>query len=262
MYDYRDSHKAPSKGLEYHAKFSRNPHRSMIWEMEKSALDNVVVELFEGNWYRHLDFACGTGRIIEHMQGRAAESVGIDVSESMLAVARSRLTDAELLQADITCSDVLGSRQFNLITAFRFFPNAQDELRSSAIAGLVRHLSDDGYLIFNNHKNYSSLSYRIGRILARRSLGEMRESEVHEMVRGAGLKIVRVYHMGVVPSTDRYRIAPIPVLHWLEKKLAKVKMLRSLSSNVVYVCRREDVTGSGADCRGMIVDSSDALQSS
>lgn len=258
MYDYRDSHKAPNKGLEYHAKFSKNPHRSMIWEMEKSALDDVIGELFGGRTYRHLDFACGTGRIIEHLQGRAAESVGIDVSESMLAVARPRLASAEFLNVDITCGDVLGDRQFDLITAFRFFPNAQDELRRGAIAGLVRHLSPGGYLIFNNHKNYTSLSYRVGRFLTRRPLGEMRESEVKEMLQDAGLKIIRVCHMGVVPSTDRYRIAPIPVLHWMEKKFAKIKILRSFASNVIYICCREDALSPCGNGKGLVPGANNA----
>lgn len=238
MADYRDSHQNPKKGVEYHAKFSKNPHRSMIWAIEKTVLSNLVASLFNGVPFRHLDFACGTGRIVEHLRAQAQLSVGVDVSESMLVVARSRLPDCELINADITRADVLGGRKFDLITAFRFFPNAQDELRRDAIGRLVDHLDSNGYLVFNNHKNHSSLAYRVGRILTSRPLGEMREKEVEEMLTAAGLRVVCTYHMGVIPSTDKYRIAPVRVLDWFERRLAKLPSLRSLASNVVYVCSR------------------------
>lgn len=236
--DYRNSHLDPQKGVEYHQKFSKNPHRTMIWEIEKTVLDDILRTFFTDTKIRHLDFACGTGRIIEHCQSRASESVGVDVSESMLDVARGRLIDCELLNADITCNDVLKDKKFNLITAFRFFPNAQDELRKSASASLVSHLASDGYLVFNNHKNYSSLSYRLGRLLSGRDLGEMRESEVREMLSWSGLTIVRTYHMGVIPSTDKYRVAPIPLLGRAERFLSRFASLRSLATNVIYVCVR------------------------
>ena len=79
----------------------------------------------------HLDFACGTGRILEYFAGRVDSSTGVDVSDSMMEVAGRWPPKAELIEADLTQNDVLGDRRFNLITAFRFFPNAEPELRQA-----------------------------------------------------------------------------------------------------------------------------------
>ena len=54
-----------------------------------------------------------------------------------------------VLLATIMMALILGL--FDLVTSFRFFGNAQDELRSSALAAINRHLRPQGYLIINNH---------------------------------------------------------------------------------------------------------------
>ncbi len=46
---------------------------------------------------RTLDVACGTGFLTQHLRGT---STGLDASERMLAVARQRMPDAELVQGD------------------------------------------------------------------------------------------------------------------------------------------------------------------
>ena len=119
-------------------------------------LKGVLDEYFAGKEVHHLDFACGTGRIIEFMSGHTTESTGVDVSPSMLAEARGKGIDARLIEADITDSDELAGETFNLITAFRFFLNAEPELRASAITALGKRLAPDGVLVFNNHHNSGS----------------------------------------------------------------------------------------------------------
>lgn len=66
--DYRVSHLNADKGVRYHAEFSSNPYRSMVWEMEKSILDRILNVFYKSCQKRinHLDFACGTGRILAY----------------------------------------------------------------------------------------------------------------------------------------------------------------------------------------------------
>ena len=60
-------------------------------------LDAVAETLATLSPARTLDVACGTGFLTRHLPGRIT---GLDQSARMLAVARSRLPDAELVQGD------------------------------------------------------------------------------------------------------------------------------------------------------------------
>ncbi len=234
MRDYRESHKDPMKGVEYHAKFTGNPYRSMMWRMEKDALDEIVSARLPAG-FDHLDFACGTGRIIEHFQSRAGRSTGIDISDSMLAVAKERLAGCTFVKADITRDSTLQERSFGLVTAFRFFANSQDELRYDAMTALSRLLSDNGVLVFNNHKNRWSLVYIVGKLL-RREQRDMSHSDVMRLTASSGLEILEVRHMGVLPATDRYQFFPIAVIDFLERRLSRWPFLRPVAANNIYVC--------------------------
>lgn len=236
--DYRDSHQDPGKGQSYHRQFTNNPYRSLIWEIEQKVLSRIVQKNLRDRDVRHLDFACGTGRILEYLQNDVDTSVGVDVSESMLNVARKRLTNCEIINADISKSDALNGRKFELVTAFRFFPNAQDDLRTDVLRRIVSHLSDDGVLVFNNHKNYTSTVFSLGRLIGRKDLHAMKSDEVEDLVNFAGLEIVDAYHIGAIPATDRYLFVPIWLLRPAENFFSRFKIFEKLSFNIIYVCKR------------------------
>lgn len=238
--DYRQSHLRADKGQSYHNRFLDNPHRSLIWEIEKGKLDAIRRRYYADREIRHLDFACGTGRILEHFEKDAVVSVGVDLSPSMLEVARERLERSEIIEADITKDDVLGDRKFNLITAFRFFPNAQMQLRREAMRQLVRHLDDDGCIVFNNHKNHGSLLYRLARFLRRGGDAGMSMTEVSELVCEFGLKVERTYHAGVFPSTEKHLFLPRPLLAPLERMLSACSVFRNLALDLIFVCKRAE----------------------
>jgi len=235
--DYRRSHLASGKGASYHATFSENPYRRLIWELERRVLDRVVREDFAGREIRHLDFACGTGRILKHIAPRAVMSVGIDVSPSMLAVAREDPGRAEILEADLTAVDILGDREFDLITAFRFFPNAEVRLREEAMRVLGRHLAPDGRLVFNNHKNLGSLKYRLARLRGRGGREGMSRQDARDLVARNGLAIERTYAVGFTPAGDERLFLPPTVLRRIEGGLARCPALKGLGENVIFICR-------------------------
>ncbi len=55
--------------------------------------------------------------------------------------------DVTFIEADLTQNDILENRQFDLITTFRFFPNAESELRDQVMKKLVKHLDVNGLII-------------------------------------------------------------------------------------------------------------------
>lgn len=237
--DYRQSHLQKNMGKHYHSRFSNNPHRSLIWEMEQDVLSSIRRRYYADHEISHLDFACGTGRILGHFEKDVSVSVGIDVSASMLEVARKRLQQSEIIEADITKDDVLGDRKFNLITAFRFFPNAQGSLRREAMSQLVKHLDDNGFVVFNNHKNYSSTIYRLARMLRRGGDAGMKMTEVKELLSESGLKIEEIYHIGVFPSTEKHLWLPRFMLGTLEKLFSSCNIFRNLALDLIFVCKRD-----------------------
>lgn len=234
---YTDSHKG--KGQDYHETFSPevNPYRAMIWRLEQRALNRILHDHLESRKVAHLDFACGTGRILGHFQGQVASATGVDVSSSMMEVASKVAPGAELLEADLTERDVLGDRHFDLITAFRFFPNAEPDLRREVFLILARHLAPGGVLVFNNHKNRSSLRRRISRLLGRESAqGTMTHAEVDALVAEARLHILEMIPLATMPFSETHPLAPVPLLEPLERRLSGLPALAPHAQHVVYVC--------------------------
>jgi SAM-dependent methyltransferase len=233
---YTESHKA--KGLDYHESFSPevNPYRAMIWRLERQALDGILRDHLAATKVAHLDFACGTGRLLGHFGGQVASATGVDVSSSMMDVARKVAPGAELIQADLTRNDVLGGRKFELITAFRFFPNAEPELRRAVMAVLAKHLAPQGVLVFNNHKNRNSLRRRISRLLGREDpSGTMTHADVEALVHGAGLRIRSIIPLAILPVSENHLLLPVSLVYSLERRISR-QALAPLAQHVIYVC--------------------------
>jgi SAM-dependent methyltransferase len=168
--DYRQSHL--EKGAEYDAALMADAFDAYMADREKDLLRRFIPALFPLGIDRYLDFACGTGRITELVSPHARCVVGVDVSESMIVTARQRCPEAQFVIADITREEHSLGR-FDLVTAFRFLGNAQDELRVSALRVIGRLLNAGGYLLLNNHRNpYTPLA------LARRWMGVPQEMDL------------------------------------------------------------------------------------
>lgn len=235
--DYRLSHLAPGKGRSYHRQFSDQPYRSLVWEHECGVLDRVLTGSDRRNAFRHLDFACGTGRVLKYLADRAGVSVGVDLSPAMLELARETVPGAEIIEADLMREDPLGDRVFDLITAFRFFPNAQAKLREEAMEVIARHLAPGGILVFNNHKNTASLRNRLARAVGRRAFKGMSPEETTRLVSRKGLAVKDVFHFGVLPATENRLLLPRPLLRRTEFFLARLRLLTYLGQNLIYVCQ-------------------------
>jgi len=244
---YIERHKA--RGPDYDETFSPevNPYRAMMWRLEQEALDATLRDHLASGRVSLLDFACGTGRILGHFHGQVASATGVDVSPSMMEGARKVAPNAELIEADLTQEDTLGARSFDLITAFRFFPNAEPELRRSVLVVLARHLAPNGLLVFNNHKNRNSLTRRISRLLGRAiTRGTMSHGEVEALLASAGLRIQTMVPLGTLPLSDRHPLLPVRLLERLERWLSRVPSLSGVAQNVIYVCVH---SGPGAGSR-------------
>ena len=238
---YRESHKYEGKGDEYEAYYRSEAWEKFIWSREQEIILKILDKYFAGKQIHLLDFACGTGRITSLLETRVKTSTGVDVSGSMLAIARSRLKRTEIIEADITTENALTRRKFNLITAFRFFLNAEPELRSSAIKALVELLDEDGYFVFNNHHSFGSpwIKLLYARHLRKNPEGAFNVMSIEQMkglVEDVGLEIVEVYPAGF------FHPPKVPVSYWLGRAIdslaCRLRFLNRFSESPVAVCRR------------------------
>jgi predicted TPR repeat methyltransferase len=246
--DYRSSH--IGKGDGYASSFSERPLRALVWELERRVLDEVVATRFGERRVRYLDLACGTGRVLTYLEDRVDRAVGVDVSPTMLDVARTRSTRAEIILGDVTQEDVLSGRSFDLVTAFRFFPNAEPALRAGAMEAVQRLLAPDGLLVFNNHRNSSSLMHRVARAMRRGGREGMSPTEVLDLVDSSGFAIEATYHVGLLPITEKHALRPWALVKCVERAAFALPLPASLYQDVVYVCGRRRPRNEGPRRRG------------
>lgn len=243
--DYRLSHLSPEKGESYESSFHKKNSRKYVWKWEQEVLLDILNKYFDKEPENYLDFACGTGRVIEHVASKVSNATGIDVSESMLQVARNKeaLKKATLINLDITKEDNAQSLKYDLITAFRFFLNAQTNLKQEVIQKLSRILADGGIIVFNIHLNKSSILANIIK-LYQFSKGTSRSNmvsyaEVEKLVNSAGLKIIKTYHYGVIPIIRESPGLPYEFFDRIERVFSKTSFSRPFSQNIIYVCSKK-----------------------
>lgn len=251
--DYRNAHHG--KGAAYHQSFAENVYRSVMWEIEQSILLDLLKAYFEmPDRVRLLDFACGSGRVLQLLENRVDTATGVDVTASMLDVAGAVTARSRLINCDITRSADLDGERFDLITAFRFFPNAEPSLRTEAMAKLAAMLAPGGIMVFNNHIRAGSARHRArvakarqGRLKSKNDLHCMSDQEAAELAAQHGLTIVEERHAGVLPiMKDKKSLIPTSILRSIERMGARTKLLASLAANKVYVARHVDGERRGA----------------
>jgi len=152
---YSNSHTYTDAGRQYDLGISGD-YYSFVWEdLEQPLLQELIDKgTLEGSG-PVLDFACGTGRVTEFLVKRFKVVVGLDVSREMLAQAKRNVPCAKFVLADVTRNRPSVLR-YRLITAFRFFQNAEPHLREQVLAWIGRKLTPEGIAVLNIHANPTS----------------------------------------------------------------------------------------------------------
>lgn len=237
---YAGHHLDPGKGLQYDERYATDRWLGYVSTREAEVLDHLCHTLFGQRPVRALDFACGTGRILATLEEHAASATGVDVSEAMLAEARKKLKRSHLLRANIVEEPVLAGERFDLITAFRFFVNAEPALRFDVLRALRPLLAPDGYLVFNDHHNPRSIRWGYTRLATaiRHRPPEVNYLPVRECIRladDAGFEVVSIYSVGLLHLP---RMKVLPTLCRLCDRIAgHFRPLSAVSECPIFVCR-------------------------
>jgi ubiquinone/menaquinone biosynthesis C-methylase UbiE len=237
--DYRRSHL--TRGERYDSVLAAAPFDAYMARLEGEFLRRTIATLFSSGKPRHLDFACGTGRITEVVAPLSAETVGVDVSASMLEQARRKCPAATFVETDVTRGDAdLGT--FDLVTAFRFFGNAGDDLRASVLEAFRRLLRPNGYLVMNSHRNPYSPAALLNRITG----GDKEEMDLHffkllSLLRRFGFKVQNVLPIGAWMYRSKLMSTEHDPGHAAKlERWCRFPLLAPIAPNVVIVARRDD----------------------
>ena len=155
---YRASHFGAEKARAYDEDlWDLRAAKGLDWLIEQRFLADLLRSRLPPGPQSVADFACGTGRVLEFLGRHYPHPVGIDISPDMLALARDRCPEATVVLGDVTTSPALAPGPFDLITAFRFFLNAEPDLRSAALTWMRGALRPSGFVVANFHLNPVSL---------------------------------------------------------------------------------------------------------
>lgn len=186
--NYRVSH--VNRGDTYDATLAAVPFDSYMARWEAKYASMIVRDLFPNRVPRYLDFACGTGRMTQSIEPLAAETVGVDVSPTMLRVAREKMPGVRFIEQDLTASQPdIGT--FDLVTSFRFFGNAEHSLRVAVLNALNGVLRPGGYLLINNHRNPRCLASVLDVMTGGTQLMDLTHAKLQTALSDAGFGIVR-----------------------------------------------------------------------
>jgi len=238
---WRRRHAAEGYG-EFYNKLYESGYYSALWrEVEKPILERILRPM-GGRDRTCLDFACGTGRITNVAAEFFGRVVGTEISDAMLATARTT-NNVCLRKIDLTVESF--GQTFDVVTAFRFFLNAEVGLRRAALKAIHAHLNTDGRLVCNIHLNTTSPAG-----LARRIVNWIPGAEPRKTVSinsfspyllEAGFEIVEVIHYGFLPEPrwDLLSKASEALVKPAERAALGLRMPVSLAQHFIVVARKQ-----------------------
>lgn len=93
-----------------------------------------------------LDAGCGTGRVAIEFTRRGIDSMGVDIDEQMLAVARQNAPSIEWVRSDL--ADLQLDREFDVVVmAGNIILFVEPGTEAAVVAGVARHVAPGGRLI-------------------------------------------------------------------------------------------------------------------
>jgi ubiquinone/menaquinone biosynthesis C-methylase UbiE len=141
----------------------------------------------------------------------------------MLAEARKKCPNTQFLHADIT-KEPVAVDSVDLVTSFRFFGNAQHDLRVAVLSKLQKIMRPGAYLIVNNHRNPRAISNILHRLTGGEMDQDLSYGKFEATLNAAGFRIVKTRPIAAWCVRSR-------MLATLQLPDARSERLESLFSN-------------------------------
>lgn len=246
--DYRRRFRSAAEAAWYDTTgYAPGTYADLLYQLEMDGLRRIVGSLsVPAPAIDLLDFACGTGRIVLGLEAMVGRSFGVDISPEMLARAREKTSRTVFIEGDITSDPRLCRGPFDVIVAFRFFTNAEPELREAALRALRKRLRDHrSRLIFNVHRSLNSylffhwLSHGLRAAAGGDRWNYLSIPATVALAKRCGLRVESVAGFGFL-SSHVAGLLPFATALGAERMLASVPLLNLLGSQFIVVCSRDD----------------------
>jgi len=237
LMSYRDSHL--EKGADYDLALARDPFDAYMARREREIVVAILARLQRAGVRRTLDFACGTGRITQLLDGVAEACFAVDVSASMVAEARAKCPRTQFFIQDIIDTP-LPIAPVQLVTAFRFFGNAEDSLRARVLEAIRRSLAPGGYLLLNDHENPWALQRLLRRLVGERAQADLHHWKLRRLLRHAGFRVRRAFGIGLWIYRAKLERPDVLNSRWADvlELLSRVPFLSRFCPDAVILAQR------------------------
>jgi predicted TPR repeat methyltransferase len=136
---------------------------------------------------RLADVGCGTGWYLSELRSRCRSLTGLDISVAMLAEARQRLPDAELVRGDVRCLQ-FENGAFDIVLSTRVLSHVEEI--ATAISELARIVSNGGLLMLTNvdaQHNYRETRLPVGTCHVRAETFKHSRETINSLLEQQGL---------------------------------------------------------------------------
>jgi SAM-dependent methyltransferase len=235
---YRDTHLGTEKAAEYEQAYSLGFYADEWDWFERPFLVRTFSRLRTRGAAEAADFACGTGRVLRVAADVFPTTFGLDISPDMLAVAAANSPTSKLMAIDATAGTL--DEQFDVVSAFRFFLNAEDPLRRAGADAVFRMLRPGGSLVVNTHTQpWSPLGVtKVMRRVYGSRLRTLSARSLCSLLRHAGFTIDSVTYHGLVPRMGEFYPGWYRALHrWIDSRPVP-RLLRPFAQSAIIVAHR------------------------
>jgi SAM-dependent methyltransferase len=235
---YGHSFQEPSAAGAYAQLYMADSSDAFIGEMQRKWLRTLVVERFGAVPFQHVDFACGTGRILQYLSDLAATSIGLDVSPEMLKYAELAVPSARLYALPLE-RPLQFSTAPRVMTAYRLLLNSPVETHKELMtfAREVLPDRDAGILVLNNHGNVFS-SRRLTTIGRSEHVNHLRMRYVRDLLQSNGFEVIRSSGGQLFPGKLLENKRTAFVARRVEELFADTKLARTAGVDVSLVAVR------------------------
>jgi SAM-dependent methyltransferase len=229
--------------------YGAESYSTFIWRWQAPLVERLLREIQQKDpTGRHLDFACGTGRITQLTEKIFPEVDALDISSAMVELARATCPRARFFVGNVLEDPNLCPGPYASATAFRLLLNLDPPLRLPILAGLNQRLKPGGMLLVNLHGNRHSMRHPA--ILWKRwrldksklndtiMLNDMSRSEVEKDLEASNFVVEHVYGTGVLPPTV-YRWPLRSLWSRIDSGLSGISFLNSFCVDLLFVCRKK-----------------------
>lgn len=236
-YTYSASHRGIEKVAQYAETYSAGYYANEFAWVEIPLLRRLFAELAQADHRNYCDFACGTGRILRIGASFFSNSTGLDISPEMLIYASEKCPNSTVALVD---SSELSSTVFDVVTAFRFFLNAEDDLRSDTLRKLHGLLRDGGVLIVNTHAQTWSplgIANRLRGCMGGRAR-HLSARRMKKLLVNASFEVVSSTPYGLMPRFGGFYPAWFERFHHAVEKRGVPRLFGPFAQSALIVARK------------------------